>query len=156
MFGIVTAADYRKKVEADLDELREKPSDGRAAMNAVTGLYHMHDWLWAKWLKDRKPVELDAATINSKTDLLRSLDANCPHFKLIQLLANGAKHACYVDAEGKIEGYGAGPFGIGPFGRPYLLIDLGKGLGKERYLVASTVILAAGQYMVDLSKRLGC
>ena len=125
-------------------------------MNAVTGLYHMHDWLWAKWLKDIKPVELDGATINSKTDLLRSLDANCPHFKLIQQLANGAKHACYVDAGGKIEGYGAGPYGIGPFGKAYLLIDLGKGKGTDRYLVASTVILTAGQYMVDLSKRLGC
>lgn len=156
MFGIVTAADYRKKVEADLANLRNDPADGRAAMTAVVSLYHMHEWLWAKWLKNRKPVELDGTTINSKTDLLRSLDANCPHFKLIQQLANGAKHAFYVDAGGRIAGYGSGPYGIGPFGKAYLLIDLGKGKGTDRYLVASTVILTAGQYMVDLSKRLGC
>lgn len=156
MFGIVTSADYRKKVEADLADLRDKPADARAAMTAVVSLYHMHEWLWAKWLKDRRPVELDSATINSKTDLVRLLDANCPRFKLIQQLANGAKHALYVDAGGRIAGYGSGPYGIGPFGKPYLLIDLGKGNGTDRYLNAAVVILAAGEYMVDLSKRLGC
>ena len=156
MFGIVTAADYRKKVEADLADLRNDPADGRAAMTAVVSLYHMHEWLWAKWLKDKRPVEVDGVVLNSKSDLVQLLDASCPRFRLIQQLANGAKHAFYVDAGGRIAGYGSGPYGIGPFGRPYLLIDLGKGKGTDRYLNAAVVIMAAGQYMVDLSKRLGC
>jgi hypothetical protein len=59
----------------------------------------------------------------------------------MQELANGTKHCCPVHPTKHVKGYGRGPFGIGPFGSPYLLIDLGhENPSAGRYLVAGEVL----------------
>lgn len=107
--------------------------------------------------KPKCPTSVDGVLLTKKKDFVDFLDQNCPHFELVQGLTNGSKHAFPVHSGGEVEGYGNGPFGIGPFGAPYLLIDLGAGAGTgmDRYLVASSVIEGAARYMIDLSKRLG-
>jgi hypothetical protein len=87
------------------------------------------------------PARLGATVIRTKRDFVGWLDHNCPHFKLVQELANGSKHCLPTHPTDKIEGYGQGPFGIGPAGHPYLLIDLGEGKPlSERWAVAHTVL----------------
>lgn len=57
------AADSGEGVEADLANLRDNAADGPIAMGAVVSLDHTSEWLWAKALKDRKPVEVDGAKV---------------------------------------------------------------------------------------------
>jgi hypothetical protein len=51
------------------------------------------------------------------------------------------KYCAPVHSTEKIEGFGMGPYGIGPFGASYLLIDLGaEKAPADRWLVASDML----------------
>ena len=153
VFAITNAKEFREKVEEDLDELAKDIANSSRAMNATISTYHLHEWLWGHVLKPKKPVTLGASIIRSKDEFVSWLDHNCPHFTLLQELANGSKHAYPVNGS-KVAGFGQGPYGVGPYGVPYLLIDLGANV-TDRYLVASTVIREAGDFMVNLAKNHG-
>ena len=153
VFAITNAREFREKVEEDLDELAKDIANSSRAMNAAISTYHLHEWLWGHVLKPKKPVKLGTSIINSKAEFVSWLDHNCPHFTLLQELANGSKHAYPVNGS-KVSGFGQGPYGVGPFGVPYLLIDLGGDVAV-RHLVASTVICKAGDFMVNLAKNHG-
>ena len=155
VFSITTAKEYREKVQADLVLLQSAIDNSSYAINAVTSTYHLHEWLWADVLKSKCPTQVNGAVITNKADFVSWLDTNCPHFALIQSLTNGSKHAFPVNSGGRIAGYGTGPYGIGPFDMPYLLIDLGAQSGSGRYLVASDVIDSAADFMIKLAKSLG-
>jgi hypothetical protein len=143
MFSITTARDFLGKAKEDADALALDIANASKAMNAFMSAYHLHEWVWARWLKAASPRSLNGTMIRRDVDFVSWLDANCPFFKLVQELANGSKHCFPVKcgSTDRIEGFGVGPYGIGPFGVPYLLIDLGEGFaGADRYLVASDVI----------------
>ncbi|MEJ6791041.1 hypothetical protein BrevBR_15975 [Brevundimonas sp. BR2-1] len=95
MFGIVTASDFRDKARRDSAALQADIANPDLAMNAVLSNFHLHEWIWTQVLKPMAPPTLRGAVFRSKADWLRWLDANCPHFQLIQALANGSKH-CFV------------------------------------------------------------
>ncbi|MBX6320372.1 MAG: hypothetical protein IRY94_00935 [Rhodospirillaceae bacterium] len=155
VFAITNAKEFREKVEEDLGELAKDIANSSRAMNATLSTYHLHEWLWSHVLKRKKPVTLGGSVISSKADFVSWLAHNCPHFTLLQQLANGSKHAYPVNGS-KVAGFGQGPYGIGPYSAPYLLlIDLGAGVITNRYLVASTVICQAGDFMVSLAKSHG-
>jgi hypothetical protein len=152
VFAITNAREYREKVEEDLEELAKEIANSSRAMNAATSSYHLHEWLWAHALKPKKPVTLGTSTITSRAEFVSWLDLECPHFKLLQQLVRGSKHASPVNGNGsKVAGFGEGPLGVGPYGSPYLLIDLGDKV-TDRHLVASDVIREAGEFMVNLAK----
>jgi hypothetical protein len=156
VFAITNAREYREKVEEDLTELASDIANSSRAINAATSVYHLHEWLWTHTLKPKKPVTLGSSTIKNYDELVKWLDDNCPHFTLIQELANGSKHAYPVVSGRKVEGYGQGPWGIGPYNAPYLLLDLGGNKAPaNRYLVASDVIQDAGVFMVKFAKSQG-
>lgn len=141
MFGITSAYRLFEKARADYASVQADIADPGAAMNCILSLYHLHEWVWARWLKQRPDVRARLCIRGDKGGFIAWLDANCPHFRLLQELANGTKHCRPVQPTAQIEGYGRGPFGIGPFGAAYLLIDLGdEYLPEVRYLVASDVL----------------
>jgi hypothetical protein len=143
MFSIETPTDFFRKVEKNLEALDRDIADAGLALNCVPSSYHLHEWVWARWLKDKAPCKLDGTIIRDKRDFVAWLEKNCPHFTVVQELANGTKHCRPVHSTKKIAGYGMGPYGIGPWGAPYLLVDLGDSLpNHERYLVASDVLRA--------------
>jgi hypothetical protein len=122
-------------------------ADAGRAMNCILSAYHLHEWIWARSFKDTRPLILDGVTIHEKKDFVNWLSMNCPHFDLLQEFANGTKHCAPVHSTGQIKGFGRGPFGIGPFGKAYLLIDLGHdNPSNRRYLVASTVLNQVVEY----------
>jgi hypothetical protein len=140
MFGITSAYRFFEKARADFALVQTNIADPGAAMNCTLSLYHLHEWVWAKWLK-RRPDALAALGIRDKDAFITWLDENCPHFSLLQELANGTKHCSPVHSTQHVQGYGRGPFGIGPYGAPYLLIDLSEEYPPaERYLVANNVL----------------
>ena len=147
IFAIKTARDIQAKAQEDIQLLLEKIDDSGRAMNAILSAYHLHEWIWAQWLKAEAPKKFNGALIRDKKDFLAWLDVTCPHFELLQELANGSKHCIPVHSTQEIAGYGRGPYGIGPYGAPYLLIDKGSSLPiAERWLVASEMLAAIGAY----------
>lgn len=141
MFGIVTAGDFRDKARRDCEALQADIANPDLAMNAVLSNFHLYEWVWAQILKPMTPPTLRGAVFRSKAEWLQWLDANCPHFPIMQALANGSKHCFVANDTEKVGGYGEGPYGVGPFGKPYLLIDLGAEVEPEnRWLVGHELI----------------
>lgn len=141
MFAITNAEEFFAKVRADLAALEEKIDDSGRAMNCILSAYHLHEWVWARLLKASTPRTLGNMVVNDKSSFVAWLETACPHFLVLQQLANGTKHCAPVHSTKKIEGYGMGPYGIGPFGASYLLIDLGAEIaGSARWLVASDML----------------
>jgi len=155
VLGITNARDYRIKLEADLDRLQKRIDDPSLAINAATATYHLHEWIWAHAMKPARPFACRGEQFSNIGEFRNWLHDNCLHFKLIRELTNGAKHAKPVHSGGQVTGYGRGPFGIGPCGKAYLLIDLERGEGTDRYLVASEIIQQAAEFMIALSKEVG-
>jgi NAD(P)H-flavin reductase len=54
-------------------------------------------------------------------------------------LTNGTKHLRPSVETARIEGYGRGLYDVGPYGKPYLLIDFGSGC-SPRYQTAEQLI----------------
>lgn len=142
MFTIETAGDFLLKVKDDLTKMEENIVNSGRAMNCILSAYHLHEWVWARWLKAQAPKSIRGAIIRSKDAYVTWLDANCPHFSLLQELTNGTKHCRPVAAStAKIAGYGMGPFGVGPYGVPYLLVDKGDAVAvADRYVVVSDML----------------
>ena len=126
VFAIATAKEYREKVESDLAALKSAIDNSSFAINAVTSTYHLHEWLWANILKPQSPTKVDGVLLNEKKDFVAFLEAYCPHFRLVQELTNGSKHAYPVHSGSKVGGFGMGPFGIGPYSVSYLLGSVSK------------------------------
>jgi hypothetical protein len=154
VFGIVTAADFKAKAGRDNAALQSDFANADLMINAVLSAYHLHEWVWRLVLKPMKPIQIRGEMLRSKADWVAWLACNCPYFELVQDLANGSKHCLPVDGTGKIAGFGSGPFGIGPYGRSYLLIDLGEELGSDRrWLVGHQVVAEINKFWVDLGKE---
>jgi len=157
IFAIQSAGDFLGKLEGDVALLMEDVADSGLAMNGILAAYHIHEWLWAGWLKPKAPVPVRGTMIRNKEDLRSWLDKDCPHFKVIQDLANGSKH-CRPVAYGasEVSGYGRGPYGVGPFGTPYLLIDLGTDHPPAaRWLVAHSLLTAVAEFWRGLFNEIG-
>jgi len=155
VFGITTATDFRAKAARDNAALQAEIENADLAINAVLSAYHLYEWVWRLVLKPIKPALVRGSALRSKDDWVKWLDTNCPHFGLLQELANGSKHCLPVAAAVQIEGYGDGPYGIGPFGLPYLLIDLGEEIEvDQRWLVANAVLQDVTDFWTDLAIEL--
>lgn len=150
MFAIETAGLFLQKVKDDLTELEQNISDAGRAMNCILSAYHLHEWVWARWLKAQAPKSIRGTMITDKDSFVAWLDRNCPHFSLLQELANGTKHCMPIVSTAKIAGYGMGSYGIGPYGVPYLLVDNGEALAADdRFVVVSDMLPAVVNFWTN-------
>lgn len=127
LFDIITSRDFMNKLEADYLDFKAEPDSARLALNCIITVYHLHEWVWGDWL-NRDFETWKRLGIRDIDTFKKWLDIHCPGFLVIQSLTNGAKHFSKPDAETRlISGFGMGPYGAGPYGHPYLLIDHGAG-----------------------------
>lgn len=156
MFGITTAREFREKAARDNAALMADVANADLAINAILSAYHLHEWVWRLEFKPNRPVSLRGEALRTKSEWVQWLDKNCPHFGLLQELANGSKHCVPVKAGRRIAGYGAGPYGVGPFGKPYLLIDRGNEKSTdERWLVGHRVLKDVTDFWAELGTEVG-
>ena len=148
MFGIVTAEDFHAKSKRDYLRLAASRADADLSMNAILSNYHLHEWTWSLVLKTRRPIDLDGTIIRNMDEWVKWLEANCPYFAVLRDLANGSKHCIpAVYSTDRVEGFGQGPYGVGSYGVPYLLLDLGNDLDAgSRWLVGSEIVREASEF----------
>jgi hypothetical protein len=137
MFNIITSEDFLVKLEADYADFKLQPDAARHALNCIITAYHLIEWVWGDWLKKDYVTRqslgcTQCAEGRSCIDIFKERLAavEWPSLTVVQAIANGAKHfriekGSVVETTQRITGYGKGPYGVGPFGRPYLLIDYG-------------------------------
>ena len=135
LFGIDTISDYLELCREAVEALAQQQDSVLRGFTAILALNHLADWLEGKVPKaDLIKTSISFhETPSKKRDVI---EASNPDLKLVRQIANGFKHLKPVHSTQHIAGYGVGPNGVGPFGVPYLLIDLGedKVLG-ERWCV---------------------
>jgi hypothetical protein len=144
MFDIVTSRDFLSKLEADYADFKAQPDSARHALNCIITAYHIYEWVWGDWLKT-DDVAWCSLSIRDKKTFEDWLHVNCPEFAVLESLTNGAKHFIRENTSRetqRVAGFGSGPFGIGPFGRSYLLIDYGSDKA-ERWQTAEQLIDSA-------------
>lgn len=124
LFGVESVADYLRLCEEAVAEFAEDQGNVLRGFTAILTLNHLPDWLEHKLLPDEKS-RVGISTGNTRS-LRNGIEVDNPELTLVRELANGFKHLRPIDPTEQISGYGQGPFGVGPWGTPYLLIDLGE------------------------------
>ena len=142
MFGITTADDFFAKLEADYGDFKAQPDSARLALNCIITAFHLHEWVWGRWLKSDTDAKQKIG-IASMESFRAWLDGQWPGFIVVQELTNGAKHLKTmknVKETNRVSGFGRGPYGVGPFGSSYLLIDYGDNTAAQRWDTAETLL----------------
>ncbi|MCA3269522.1 MAG: hypothetical protein INF44_04120 [Thalassospira sp.] len=139
MFNLENIPDYLKFCAQAVAEFETDQANVLRGFSAILALNHIPDWLQYKLTsKQRAKLGLD---IKIDVPVRERFQKNNEKLKLVREIANGFKHLRPADSSTNVvNGYGKGPFGIGPFGCPYLLIDLGKSYqDTERRIVGLTL-----------------
>lgn len=127
IFGIDTVGDYLAFCDAAVAELEQQQDNVLRAFTAILALNHVPDWLQYK-LTSAERTKLGIVDVKVGEPVKDHFEALNADLKRVRDIANGFKHLKPVHSTQVVEGYGQGPYGIGPYGAPYLLIDLGEHL----------------------------
>lgn len=129
--------DYLVLCDRAVAELGADQANVLRGFTAVLILNHIPDWLQYKLLTgQRRALELDG---NDGGPVRDTFESRMSHLRIIRDLANGFKHLKPVGVTDNVAGYGRGPFGAGPFGVPYLLIELSESQEGERWTDCHTL-----------------
>jgi len=77
MFAITNAADFLAFVQTNLAAVDEDIADTGRALNCILSAYHLHEWVWARSLKDRAPLQLGGKTVRTKQDFVAWVETAC-------------------------------------------------------------------------------
>jgi hypothetical protein len=116
-----------------------RQESARHAMNCAITAHHLADWVWGDFVKNDAALKAKLG-IKDKEDFMRWIDKQTVWYGLVQSISNGSKHFIRNAAEGtvKVEGYGTGGFGQGPFGMSYLAIEVSP--TEPRFLPVSHLL----------------
>lgn len=176
MFDVVTARDFYAMLVQDFDDFIDKPHSARRAMHCAISAYHLHEWVWADWLKADRQVR-DLLNVQSKGEFVEWIGRANWHFPTVREIATGSKHfhrsssldAVRVQAApfmfdtldaGFDQGAWDGPIRyvqssmpVGPKGQGYLLIDFGEAAAEHRFQPAAHVLEAVVRFWRDFLRR---
>ena len=125
MFGIDTIDEYLAFCAEAVAEFEYDQDNVLRAFAAVLALNHIPDWLQYKLTVGQRST-LGLAGSQVGDTVKEHFEAQNTDVKRVREIANGFKHLKPVHSTQKIAGFGQGPYGIGPYGTSYLLIDLGE------------------------------
>lgn len=127
MFGIDTIADYLAFCAEAVAEFERDQDNVLRAFAAILSLNHIPDWLRYKLTEDeRKALALPVSKAGECVQ--RHFEGQNNDLQQLRDIANGFKHLRPTHSTDVISGFGRGPYGIGPFGESYLLLDRGDHL----------------------------
>jgi hypothetical protein len=125
IFNIESITDYLDFCRQTVAELAKDQANVVRGFSAVLALNHIPDWLKYKLSSSQRSM-LGLSDVVG-TPVKNHFEAMDNDLALIRSVANGFKHLQPMHSTTKrISGYGQGPFGVGPYGESYLLIDRGE------------------------------
>jgi hypothetical protein len=127
MFGIETVDDYLTFCAEAVAELGAEQGNVLRGFAAILALNHVPDWLQYK-LDETQRQTLGIQSSQRGASVKDHFESQNADIRRVRELANGFKHLRTAHSTDAVAGYGRGPFSTGPFGGPYLLIDLGEDL----------------------------
>ncbi|WP_370336455.1 hypothetical protein [Parvularcula marina] len=136
MFGVDTIGDYLHLCERAVAKFSDAQDDTALAFGAILSLNHVPDWLEHK-LIPRQRRELQLVHNIRGADFREEFSERNPNLTLVRQISNGLKHLNPSSSTQEVKGFGQGPYGVGPYGQAYLLIDKGEGFSaSERWVTA--------------------
>jgi hypothetical protein len=127
LFGIETIENYLDFCAQAVAEFEKDQASVLRGFTAILSLNHITDWLQYK-LTAKERQGLGIADACQGHPVMKYFEDQNEDLRRVRSIANGFKHLRPVHSTERIAGFGRGPYGIGPFGMPYLLIDLGDHL----------------------------
>jgi hypothetical protein len=154
MFDINNSRDFYQKLLDDFDDCIEHPDSARHAMNCAITAHHMADWIWGDFLRGDVTVKAKLG-IRDKNDFMRWIDTQTIWYGLVQSISNGSKHFIRQAAQGaqKVEGWGMGGYGHGPYGVSYLAIEVSS--TDPRFLPMNHLFEVVIRFWRDLLQQHG-
>ncbi|HEY5063718.1 MAG TPA: hypothetical protein VIJ04_02645 [Xanthobacteraceae bacterium] len=155
MFDIRNSRDFYAKLLADFDDFMENQESARHAMNCAITAHHMHDWVWSDYLKSDEGIRNNMGIPKDKGDFSRWIDAHSVWFAIVQEISNGSKHfgrRSPVETR-RVTGYGMGAYGVGPYGRSYLEVDLGEDAGEHRFMTVIDLLEVVVRFWRDFMRH---
>ncbi len=127
MFDINNSRDFYQKLLEEFDDCMDRQDSARHAMNCAITAHHLADWVWGDFVKGDITLKAKLG-LRDKEDFMRWIDRQTVWYGLVQAISNGSKHFIRENAEGtvKVEGFGMGGYGQGPFGMSYLAIQVSE------------------------------
>ncbi|MER0204525.1 MAG: hypothetical protein DU480_11860 [Nitrosomonas sp.] len=124
VFNLTTIAEYLEFCSQAVDEFARDQANVLRGFSAILSLNHISDWIQYKLSAEQRSTLGISGKVG--TSVKDYFEAKNEELALIRSIANGFKHLRPVHSTRQISGYGEGPFGIGPFGTTYLIIDKGE------------------------------
>jgi hypothetical protein len=125
MFDINNARGFYQKLLDDFDDFMQQLDSARHAMNCAITAHHMADWVWGDFVKCDAALKAKFG-LKYKNDFMAWIDSQTVWYGLVQSISNGSKHFIRENAKGtqKVQGFGMGGYGQGPYGISYLAIEV--------------------------------
>lgn len=154
MFDITNAGNFYQKLLDDFDDYIEHPDSARHAINCAITAHHMADWVWGDFIK-ADAVLRTKYSFKKKEDFMIWIDSRTIWYGVIQSISNGSKHFIRENAKGthKVEGWGMGGYGEGPYGMSYLAIEVSSSDPKN--LAMSSLLEVVVRFWRDFLKLYG-
>lgn len=121
IFGVDTICDYMNLCVKAVNDFEKSQDNVLKAFTAILILNHIVDWLQYKLTTPERGI---LRISGSKEESVQNhFEGQNSDLILVRDIANGFKHLRLKQPTKEIKGFGCGPYGTGPFGAPYLLID---------------------------------
>lgn len=131
MFGIDTINEYLVFCAQAVSEFERDQDNVLRAFSAILALNHIPDWLQYK-LAVAQRCALGIPNSQYGESVKDYFEDQNEDLKRVRDIANGFKHLKPAHSTNVVAGWGRGPWGVGPYGAPYLLIDLGDHLPPNK------------------------
>ncbi len=94
-------------------------------------------------------------TARDRELFLQWIDRYCVWFRMAQDLANGTKHFARDPGFETVfvSGYGEGGFGVGPYGKGYLVNDCGEEAGDQQWFPAAHLLEVVVRFWRDFFQK---
>jgi hypothetical protein len=154
MFDINNSREFYQKLLEDFDDYMHHLDSARHAMNCAITAHHMADWVWGDFIKGDAALKAKLG-LKDKDDFMRWIDSQTVWYGVVQGLSNGSKHFIRKAAEGtqKVEGWGMGGYGQGPYGMSYLAIEVSA--TEPRYLPMDQLLEVVIRFWRDFLRMYG-